>query len=101
MDAEQMRVELESFVNKGLRKGLKGWPIKQASTQSQEALQTYCTMPTALALFQGVKEGPLQVPYMGQLWGQKLIMSDIRPIVNFSVKNRFDVTADHMGPLYH
>jgi len=28
MSSEQMRVELESFVNKGLKEGWRGWPLK-------------------------------------------------------------------------
>ncbi len=29
MSAEEMRTELEAFVNKGLREGWCGWPLKQ------------------------------------------------------------------------
>jgi hypothetical protein len=29
MSAEDMRAELEMFVNKGLREGWNGWPLKQ------------------------------------------------------------------------
>ncbi len=29
MSAEEMRTELEAFVNKGLREGWCGWPVKQ------------------------------------------------------------------------
>jgi hypothetical protein len=29
MSAEEMRIELEAFVNKGLREGWCGWPLKQ------------------------------------------------------------------------
>ncbi len=28
MSSEEMRTELESFVNKGLREGWTGWPVK-------------------------------------------------------------------------
>ncbi len=28
MNSEQMRTELEIFVNKGLREGWRGWPLK-------------------------------------------------------------------------
>lgn len=30
MNSEEMRVELESFVNAGLRQGWRGWPLKDA-----------------------------------------------------------------------
>jgi len=29
MSSEEMRVELESFVNAGLREGWRGWPLKE------------------------------------------------------------------------
>jgi hypothetical protein len=29
MSSEEMRVELESFVNAGLRQGWRGWPLKE------------------------------------------------------------------------
>jgi hypothetical protein len=28
MDSEEMRIELESFVNAGLQEGWRGWPLK-------------------------------------------------------------------------
>lgn len=31
MSSEEMRVELEAFVNVGLREGWSGWPLKEAS----------------------------------------------------------------------
>ena len=32
MSAEQMRMELEAFVNTGLREGWHGWPMKNRSS---------------------------------------------------------------------
>ena len=31
MSSEEMRVDLESFVNKGLHEGWRGWPVKYES----------------------------------------------------------------------
>jgi hypothetical protein len=28
MSSEELRLDLESFINKGLNKGLRGWPVK-------------------------------------------------------------------------
>jgi len=100
MSAEQMRVELESFVNQGLRDGLKGWPVKTASTPGTEAPETYCSMPTAAALFHGVKEGPVLVARSDVAWERSPITSDIRSVMNFFGKCRFGVTADDIAPLY-
>lgn len=100
MSAEQMRVELESFVNKGLRDGLKGWPVKTASTPGAEGCQTYCSTSTAAALFHGAMEGPLLVAGPDVAWEQSPITSDIRSIMNFWGKCRFGVTADGIAPLY-
>jgi hypothetical protein len=32
MSSEEMRVELESFVNAGLREGWRGWPLKEETS---------------------------------------------------------------------
>jgi len=34
MSSEEMRIELESFVNTGLREGWRGWPLKANHHQS-------------------------------------------------------------------
>jgi hypothetical protein len=35
MSSEEMRIELETFVNAGLREGWHGWPLKGANHQDQ------------------------------------------------------------------
>jgi hypothetical protein len=35
MSSEEMRVELEAFVNAGLREGWRGWPLKEESRMSR------------------------------------------------------------------
>jgi hypothetical protein len=39
MSAEEMRTELEMFVNEGLREGWGGWPLKQESDVGGQALE--------------------------------------------------------------
>jgi hypothetical protein len=39
MSAEQMRTELEIFVNDGLREGWEGWPLKSESQKGQSGLR--------------------------------------------------------------
>jgi hypothetical protein len=34
MSSEEMRIELERFVNTGLREGWRGWPLKAESRES-------------------------------------------------------------------
>ncbi len=34
MSSEEMRIELERFVNAGLRQGWRGWPLKEESPES-------------------------------------------------------------------
>ena len=44
MSSEEMRVELESFVNEGLKKGWCGWPTKGLSSGARESGRTCCPM---------------------------------------------------------
>jgi len=59
MSAEEMRTELESFVNQGLEEGWRGWPTRSQISCLEEWRKAYCSMPAALALFRGVREGLL------------------------------------------
>jgi hypothetical protein len=43
MDSQEMREELESFVNKGIEEGWSGWPLKNWSTDG-DALRLTCRM---------------------------------------------------------
>jgi len=59
MSAEEMRTELESFVNQGLAEGWCGWPTTRQSSRFGQWQETYHPMSMALASWQGVREGPL------------------------------------------
>lgn len=59
MSAEQMRSELESFVNQGLAKGWQGWPTTRHSCRFERWQETYDPMSMALASWQGLRKGPL------------------------------------------
>ena len=51
MNAEEMRVELESFVNQGLEQGWCGWPPKELSSDHpQSANACYATSTTDMLL---------------------------------------------------
>lgn len=43
MSSEEMREELESFVNKGIKEGWEGWPLKDWSLTCDELRLTCCT----------------------------------------------------------
>lgn len=54
MSSEEMRTELESFVNQGLRKGWRGWPLKGP----REGLRGgFCVARTAVGRFHGLRAG--------------------------------------------
>lgn len=38
MSSEQMRVELESFVNKGLKEGWLAWPLKSHTPSGKDSV---------------------------------------------------------------
>jgi len=38
MSSEEMRVELEAFVNMGLREGWQGWPLKEEDWMSRASV---------------------------------------------------------------
>ena len=42
MSSEEMRNELESFVNKGIREGWRGWPLKNWSFDCEGFRLTCC-----------------------------------------------------------
>lgn len=71
MSAEQMRVELESFVNKGLSEGLRGWPTKHWPVGGVESGRSISVSGT----------------------------SDISSWIVFSRKGRMGVTAGRFSPL--
>lgn len=54
MSSEDMRTELESFVNQGLRKGWRGWPLKGARAERRGRL--HIVRPTAGG-FRGLRAG--------------------------------------------
>ena len=59
MSAEEMRTELESFVNQGLEEGWRGWPTRSQPSCFDQWRQTYCSMPAVMALRGGVHEAVL------------------------------------------
>lgn len=60
MSAEEMRSDLEAFVNRGLSEGWCGWPMKgPSSCRGALGIAAYAT-PAAVTLFRGVQEGPLK-----------------------------------------
>ncbi len=59
MSADEMRTELESFVNQGLAEGWCGWPTTRQPSRFEQWQETYCSGPMALASWQGGREGPL------------------------------------------
>lgn len=60
MSAEEMRSDLEAFVNRGLSEGWSGWPMKGLSPCREELDVASYAMPAAVTLFRGVQEGPLR-----------------------------------------
>jgi hypothetical protein len=56
MSAEEMRAELESFVNQGLEEGWRGWPTRSQTAGFDQWRQACGSTPAALALFRGVRE---------------------------------------------
>jgi hypothetical protein len=42
MSSEEMRVELEAFVNTGLREGWRGWPLKAEDRMSRTSVLPLC-----------------------------------------------------------
>jgi hypothetical protein len=40
MSSDEMRVDLESFVNKGLREGWQGWPLKSQLSCHHEGVRS-------------------------------------------------------------
>ena len=61
MSAEEMRVELESFVNQGLEKGWCGWPTKGSSSESPESGSACYAVPMAGMLLGCVGQYPFAV----------------------------------------
>jgi hypothetical protein len=59
MSSEQMRVELESFVNKGLKEGWRGWPLK-SQPPFQERIRNLYSMPTTAGFFGCAQQIPLR-----------------------------------------
>ena len=59
MSAEEMRVELESFVNEGLEKGWCGWPAKGPSSDVSEPGTTCCPRPTMAMLYDSIERHDL------------------------------------------
>jgi hypothetical protein len=55
MSSEQMRVELESFVNKGLKEGWRGWPLK-SQPPCRERFHNLYSMPAAAGFFGCVQQ---------------------------------------------
>ena len=54
MSSDEMRTELESFVNQGLRKGWRGWPVKGP----REARRgRFCVARTTVGQFGGLRAG--------------------------------------------
>jgi len=47
MAAEQMRMELESFVNQGLQEDWRGWPMKGRLSGQEEYPDADCLVPLA------------------------------------------------------
>ena len=43
MSSEEMRIELEAFVNAGLQEGWCGWPLKDGSGRSRLSVLPLCT----------------------------------------------------------
>lgn len=110
MSAEQMRVELESFVNKGLKEGLRGWPVKASLAQAQASDRLYFAMPTAAALFRCVTEGSLGMAERLAWRTDASVVAypsleavrsafNIRSLTEFPAKNRFCVTVGRIAPL--
>ena len=106
MSAEQMRVELEFFVNRGLRKGLKGWPKKGLSGGGKRSEEMRCIMPRVAALFRGVKASSLWTERMFPSPAEVLSAadpyfgaSDIQTGKEFWWRNCFRVTGARISPL--
>ena len=45
MSSEEMRVDLESFVNKGIEEGWKGWPLRGLSRTREDWHQSHLAIP--------------------------------------------------------
>ena len=58
MSSEQMRVELESFVNKGLKEGWRGWPLK-SQPPCLERFRNLYSIPATAGFFACVQQIPL------------------------------------------
>lgn len=56
MGAEQMRVELESFVNQGLQEGWCGWPMKTRLSGQEEVPDAKSLVSTVGLLFGHVRQ---------------------------------------------
>lgn len=50
MSSEEMRIELESFVNKGLREGWTGWPVKVDSCVTNRLAGQWSVSPVRTRL---------------------------------------------------
>jgi len=48
MNSEQMRTELEAFVNTGLRQGWRGWPVKAAGRDHRNMGGRLALVPVAM-----------------------------------------------------
>jgi len=53
MSSEEMRIELEAFVNTGLREGWCGWPLKEESCISRTSVRPLHTQPARFRRRQG------------------------------------------------
>jgi len=62
MSAEEMRVELESFVNRGLEEGWCGWPTRSQGSGRDELTTACCVVPTAAMLLRYAKQSALPGP---------------------------------------
>ena len=54
MSSEEMRIELESFVNQGLRKGWRGWPRKGPR---EGVRRGFCVARTTVGRLGGLRAG--------------------------------------------
>jgi hypothetical protein len=63
MSSEQMRAELEVFVNEGLQAGWRGWPLKSEETRAQA--RKSCSRIASLRVWSGGRNQPARL--MGRL----------------------------------
>ena len=59
MSSEEMRTELEIFVNEGLREGWRGWPLKSANDKTRPCGSRRNV--TALRIWRGGRSKPVRV----------------------------------------